>query len=73
VELYPNHAQMQSELAGALSKAGDVEKARAAARRSLELDAINVKAGHVDKQLPPARRELMKKILGEGELTGRSD
>ena len=38
--------------------------------RALELDAINVRAGHTDKRLPPARRELMKKILGEGESTG---
>ncbi len=65
VALYPNHAQTQSELAGALSRAGEMGKARAAASRALELDTINVRAGHVDKQLPPARRELMKKILGE--------
>jgi cytochrome c-type biogenesis protein CcmH/NrfG len=73
VELYPNHAQTQSELAGALSKAGEMETARAAARRALKLDAINVRAGHVDKQLPPARRELMKKILREGESTGQEN
>ncbi len=66
VELYPNHAQTQSELAGALSKAGEVNRARAAASRALELDAINEKAGHVDKQLRPSRRELMKKILEDG-------
>jgi tetratricopeptide (TPR) repeat protein len=73
VELYPNHAQTQSELAGALSKAREVNKARAAASRALELDAINEKAGHVDKQLRPSRRELMKKILDEGESIGRRE
>jgi hypothetical protein len=73
VGLYPNHAQTQSELAGALLKAGEVNEARAAAGRALELDAVNEKAGHVDKQLRPSRREMMKKILDEEEAIGRSE
>jgi hypothetical protein len=68
--LYPNHAQTQSELAGAQSKAGDTERAQAAARRALDLDEINERAGHIDKRLPPARRKLMKQMLEDRESTG---
>lgn len=61
--LYPNHAAAQSQLAEALSLAGRPDKARQAARRALELDAINEGAGHIDKRLPKGRLELMQKIL----------
>lgn len=65
VTLYPNHAQSQSELAEALWKAGRAEPAQVAARRARELDAINEAAGHADKRLSTARRDLMIRILEE--------
>jgi tetratricopeptide (TPR) repeat protein len=68
VALYPNHAAAQSQLAEALSLAGRHDEARAAARRALELDAINERAGHIDKRLPKGRLKLMDEILtGEQE------
>jgi hypothetical protein len=61
--LYPNHATTQSRLAEALGKAGWQEPAQQAARRALALDAINEQAGHIDKRLPAARRDLMQQLL----------
>ncbi|HLJ11581.1 MAG TPA: O-antigen ligase family protein, partial [Planctomycetaceae bacterium] len=64
VALYPNSAAAQSELAEALWKVGRMNEARLAADRACELDAINEAAGHIDKRLPVARRELMNRISG---------
>jgi tetratricopeptide (TPR) repeat protein len=61
--LYPNHAATQSSLADALGKAGRREHAQQAARRALALDSINEQAGHIDKQLPVTRKDLMQKLL----------
>lgn len=63
IALYANHAQTQSELAEALWKGGLVERARDPAGWALALDAINERAGHIDKLLPAPRRELMSEIL----------
>ena len=63
VELYPNFALTQAELAEAFWKGGLIEPARAAAARALELDRINEEAGHVDKRLRTNRRELMEEIV----------
>jgi O-antigen ligase len=65
VALYPNHALGQSQLAEALALAGRQDEARLAARRALGLEAINERAGHIDKRLPKGRLELMKQILGD--------
>ena len=62
VELYPNFAPGQAELAEAFFKGGLVEPARVAAARALELDRINDEAGHIDKRLRPDRRDLMEEI-----------
>jgi tetratricopeptide (TPR) repeat protein len=67
ISLYPNHALTQSELAEALALAGSKDEARQAARRALELDSINERAGHIDKRLPKGRLELMDRVLSEGD------
>ncbi len=67
VALYPNNAVVQSELAESLWKAGETAPARAAAQRAQELDALAEEAGHSDKRLPAAGRELMTQIL-KGQL-----
>jgi hypothetical protein len=59
---YPNHAAVQAGLAEALWNAGAQEAASAAARRALELDAINEQAGHIDKRLPATKQESLKPI-----------
>jgi O-antigen ligase len=66
VALYPNFAVGQSQLAEALRLSGQPDEARQAARRALEVDAINERAGHIDKRLPAGRRELMAEILADG-------
>ena len=66
VALYPNHAATQSVLAEALALEGRHDEACQAARRALELDAINERARHVDKRLPKGRLELMDEILHAG-------
>jgi len=63
ISLYPNHALTQSELAEALWKGGRPEAARLPAQKARDLDLVNKQAGHVDKQLPPDRFELMSRIL----------
>ncbi|MGE5194970.1 MAG: tetratricopeptide repeat protein, partial [Deltaproteobacteria bacterium] len=63
VALYPNLALAQAELAESLWNAGAREAASAVARRARELDAINEQAGHIDKRLPAAKREFMKRLV----------
>lgn len=63
--LYPNSAQLQADRAEALWKSGQAAQAREAAQRARELDAINERAGHIDKQLSPSRRKLMGDILSK--------
>jgi len=75
--LYPNHAELQSELAEANLLAGQEDAARVFAARSRELDEINRAAGHIDKVLSEKRLKLLDRILapqvpvppigGEGE------
>ena len=62
VILYPNHALSQSILAEALALEGRQDEARQAARRGLELDAINDRAGHIDKRLSQDRLKLMHEL-----------
>ena len=62
---YPNSAFVQSLLAEAWDKAGDLLKARPAADRALELDEINRRAGHLDKQFPESRRNQLRRIAGQ--------
>jgi hypothetical protein len=84
--LYPNHAELLSELAEASWHAGQADGARAFASRSLELNEINQAAGHVDKVLSPDRRKILDRILApetevpsledepeRSEVSGRSD
>jgi hypothetical protein len=66
VAFYPNQAQAQAGWAESLSNAGDGKAALVAARRACELDDINAQAGHSDKRLPPAKRDLMHRIVEEG-------
>jgi O-Antigen ligase len=66
VVLYPNHAELQSELAEALWRAEQPASARPFAERALQLDAINRQAGHRDKLLSEKRRMLLEEILGAG-------
>jgi tetratricopeptide (TPR) repeat protein len=61
--LYPNHAELQSELAEALSLAEEPDAARSFAERALDLDAINRRLGHRDKILPESRQTLLENIL----------
>jgi len=63
VALYPNHALTQSVLAEALALDDRQDEARQAARRALELDAINECAGHIDKRLSKERLKLTNEIL----------
>lgn len=67
ISLYPHHALTQSELAEALWKCGRTEEARLAAQQAQLLDSVNEQAGHIDKRLPPDRRELMARILHAAE------
>jgi tetratricopeptide (TPR) repeat protein len=61
MELYPNHSGIQAELAEAAYAAGNVSTTRTAARRALDLDAINSSANHADKLLSePQRRRLQE-------------
>ena len=63
LERYPTLASLTVQSARAWWEAGETSKARAAARRALELHDINVKAGHSDKQLPPATVRAMQEFL----------
>ena len=63
VSLYPSQAAAQAGLGESLWKAGSRGAASTAARRALELDAINERAGHIDKRLPDSKRRLMKRIV----------
>ncbi|QDT52856.1 O-Antigen ligase [Caulifigura coniformis] len=65
--LYPNQLASRQLLADALVAAGRGEEARAAARSTLELDALWLKLGHYDKVLTPDVRERMKALAGEPE------
>ena len=61
-ELYPHHAELLSELAEAYQSAGQTQAARRFADRAVELDAINHKAGHIDKWLSPGRMKVLESI-----------
>lgn len=63
VALYPNHAELLSELAEALWFANQASQARLFAERALELDEINHRHGHIDKQLSEDRLKVMNDIL----------
>ena len=59
LDLYPTHPLWNADFAIALGEAGRPEEARRAARESLRLEAINQKAGHIDRFLPePVLREI---------------
>jgi tetratricopeptide (TPR) repeat protein len=63
VTLYPNHAELLSELAEAQWRAGETASARTFAERAQELDGLNQTAGHLDKILSESRREVLTRIL----------
>lgn len=65
---YPHHAGLQQGLARAESLAGNPKRAREAARRALELQAGNVRAGHLDKQLSRSEVEELERLAEEGKL-----
>ena len=72
ISLYPNQAVAQSQLAESLALAGRTDEACEVARRALELDASNERAGHIDKRLPKERAKLMDAILASGRKTTKS-
>lgn len=61
VERYPHFAAGQAEYALALQQAGD--NPQAAATRALELDDLNHRYHHTDKQLPPQVRKQLEQLL----------
>ncbi|MFN0052757.1 MAG: O-antigen ligase family protein [Planctomycetales bacterium] len=71
-ELYPSHAELQSELAEAWWNAEQHSAARLAADWALELDRLNRRLGHIDKQLSAERLELMESISAHSiDQTGK--
>ncbi|MBI5761796.1 MAG: O-antigen ligase family protein [Planctomycetales bacterium] len=62
-ELYPNHSGIQAELAESAQAAGNVSSTRTAARRALDLDAINRRANHTDKLLNEPQRMRLQELL----------
>jgi ferric-dicitrate binding protein FerR (iron transport regulator) len=62
-ERYPQHAEMQAELAELQAAADEHAAAREAAQRALDLDALNQQAGHRDKYLTPALRARLAGLL----------
>lgn len=67
VRLYPNFVRLQTQLAVALSAAGDTDTARQAARTALRLDDLNRERGHTDKVLPVRQRDELRSLLKETE------
>jgi tetratricopeptide (TPR) repeat protein len=63
VALYPQQAELQSELAEAFWRGGRPDAARSFAERAIELDGINRTLGHLDKCLADPRRALLVEIL----------
>lgn len=61
VALYPTNPFWTAELAVALRDAGEIENAREVARQTLEFQAINQRAGHLDRLLP---EDVVRKIEG---------
>lgn len=61
VSLYPNFAELHSELAMAKLRAG--QPAEVAASRALELDQLNQENGHFDKVLKPEVLEELQQIV----------
>lgn len=61
-ELYPNHAGIQADLAEAATAAGDRDAAQNAIHRALELDMINLTAGHTDKLLETDQRLRLQRM-----------
>jgi hypothetical protein len=68
VELYPNHPVIRSELAIALSDAGNRTAAQREAQKSMELDGATP---HADKKLSVAIRQRMAQILEETPASPR--
>ena len=64
VERYPHHAALLSEMATASEGAGQGDQAGDAARRALQQDDINRKAGHSDKYLSTKTRQRMERLAG---------
>lgn len=64
-EGYPHSSAIQAEWSEALLRAGDRAGAIAAARRALELDAINEAWLHIDKLLPDDRRRRLWELVGD--------
>lgn len=61
LEAYPTHPLWNAEYTIALDEAGQNDEARRAARKTLELEAINQSAGHLDRFLPePVLDEVTK-------------
>ncbi len=59
VALYPTNSFWTAELAVALRDAGELSNAKEVVRQTLELQAINQQAGHLDRLLP---EEVVRKI-----------
>jgi hypothetical protein len=70
LDLYPTHPLWNAEFAIALGEAGRLEEARKAARDTLNLEAINQKAGHLDRFLP---EPVLREITGLAARTGSVD
>lgn len=64
VGLYPNQSALLADGAEALNLAGKSEKSQEWARRALELDDLNRRAGHSDKYLATEQRERLLNIGG---------
>lgn len=68
VAAYPTHPLWNAEFAVSLDEAGRTREATMAATSTLRLDAINRKAGHVDKYLPDPILKEVRRIAGVDSL-----
>ena len=63
VERYPHLPALRTERALALHAAGEPKDAAAEARVALQLDELNRRRGHRDKELPPAVRVELRRVI----------
>jgi len=66
---YPNSSRLRASLAIGWHAAGRHEAAVKEAAVALRLDDLNQAAGHVDKVLPPERREILEAIVEQASRT----
>ena len=65
LKMYPTNPMWTAETSQALALSGKSEEASKLARRALELDEINRRAGHVDRYLPDELLSEMKRLADE--------